>query len=354
MHSRGEEKTMKSRLLPAFNCACAIAAIAIAGHAPCQASSTVLATSGFNDQSGINSNATPNSPFQIGLTVNGQGAGESGWDTPWLRLGGFDDRAPVSTEFVREGDAATKLFADNVFGTSIERAWFEIVPVVRIDAYILVRPAASMRGNAVHTTMGGEIPGRTAAYWDILGNGEIRVFDKEINQSIPTGFSTLPNAWNKYSLVLNTTAQTWKFLFNDRAFRPAQPLTFLNPTNFVDRVNLQAAGTLNSYVDAIAISEIPVDYDRDGDVDAGDYNFWKSHFHETTGIGLQADGNRNGVVDAADYVLWRQNFHGVAATQAVPEPGSCMLTLIILLGAAMHRCRCVSRNDQDDATIQYC
>ncbi len=236
---------------------CAIATAWTVALTPSQAAATVLASSGFNDQIGINSNATPNSPFQIGVTVHGQGVGEPGWDSPWVRLGGFDDRAPVSSEFVYEGDASTKLFADNIFGTAIERPWFNIVPTVRIDSYVLVRPAASMRGNATFTTMGGEIETRTAAYWEIASNGDIRVFRKATNQTINTGFSTLPNTWNKYSLIIDTPSQTWKFLFNDQEFQPPQPLTFLNPTNYVDRVNLQAAGTLNSYVDAVQISAVP-------------------------------------------------------------------------------------------------
>lgn len=90
------------------------------GAIECCGSSVVLATSGFNDALGIHANPTPNSPFQIGVTVDGQGVGEPGWDTPWQRLGGFEDRAPVSNEFVYEGDGAVKLFADNVFGTAFE------------------------------------------------------------------------------------------------------------------------------------------------------------------------------------------------------------------------------------------
>ena len=35
----------------------------------------VIAASGFNHASGINSDATPNSPYTIGQTVDGRGAG---------------------------------------------------------------------------------------------------------------------------------------------------------------------------------------------------------------------------------------------------------------------------------------
>lgn len=218
---------------------------------------SVLASSGFNDQSGINSNPTPGSPFTIGVTVHNQGAGEPGWDSPWVRLGGFDDRAPVTNEFVHEGDGAVKLFADNVFGTAFERPWSNIVPRVRIDAYVLVRPSASMRGHATFTTEGGEIINRTAAFWEVQSTGFIRVFNKASNQFEQTGFSTLPNQWNKYSLVLDAPTQSWYFLFNDHAYRADNPLPFVNPTLFVDRVNMQAAGTLTSYVDSITIAAIP-------------------------------------------------------------------------------------------------
>jgi hypothetical protein len=49
------------------------------------------------------------------------------------------------------------------------------------------------------------------------------------------------------------------------------------------------------------------DYDQNGTVEQADYTFWKTHFGEIAGIGLQADGNGNGSVDAADYTIWRDN-----------------------------------------------
>ena len=307
---------------------------------PAQAEPVVLASSGFNDQAGIHSNATLNSPFQIGVTVHGQGVGEPGWDGPWERLGGFDDRAPVSSEFVYEGDASTKLFADNVFGTAIERPWFKIVPIVRIDAYVLVRPAASMRGNATHTTMGGEIPPRTAAYWDILSNGDIQVFRAATNQSISTGFSTLPNVWNKYSLILDTLSQTWTFLFNDQSFRPAQSLTFLNPTNFVDRVNLQAAGTLNSYVDAVRVIAIDADFDNNGIVNGVDLETWKTGFGASgTATHAQGDADGDSTVSGADFLLWQRQLGVTSAGSTIPEPKSCVLAFVLTGTILSHRCR---------------
>jgi hypothetical protein len=335
--STGRQGLAGNRLVAMFTVATSWTAV----FAPSQAA--VIATSGFNDQVGINSNANPNSPFTIGVTVNGQGVGEAGWDGPWERRGGGDERAPVSSEFVYEGDAAIKLFADTSVGTSIERPWFNIVPKVRIDTYVLVRPGAQMRGNAVFSSLGGEVAPRTVAYWDIAHNGQIQVFNKATNQTINTGFSTLPNAWNKYSLIVDTPAQTWKFLFNDQEFRPAQPLQFLNESNYVDRVNLMAAGTLNSYVDAVQVSSLPAlpgDFNGDLVVDAADYPLWRRLFAELVPACSGPDANCNGAVDKNDYQIWRSNFGrtlggaSVATSAAVPEPGSlvlCSLSAIALL-----------------------
>ncbi|QDT68671.1 hypothetical protein MalM25_15950 [Planctomycetes bacterium MalM25] len=51
---------------------------------------------------------------------------------------------------------------------------------------------------------------------------------------------------------------------------------------------------------------IPGDYDRDGDVDDGDYFVWAAAYGEA-GAGLDADGNGDGLIDAADYTIWRDN-----------------------------------------------
>ncbi|HEY3391274.1 MAG TPA: chitobiase/beta-hexosaminidase C-terminal domain-containing protein, partial [Lacipirellulaceae bacterium] len=52
---------------------------------------------------------------------------------------------------------------------------------------------------------------------------------------------------------------------------------------------------------------IPGDYDGNGLVDDGDYNFWRSSFSLTVAPSSGADGSGNGVVDAADYVIWRRH-----------------------------------------------
>lgn len=81
------------------------------------------------------------------------------------------------------------------------------------------------------------------------------------------------------------------------------------------------------------------DYNADGMVDDDDYTVWLESFGSTTL--LTADGNLDGTVDSADYSLWRDNrgrswldLQGtlaVANTQAVPEPASAVVLLLLAL-----------------------
>ena len=80
------------------------------------------------------------------------------------------------------------------------------------------------------------------------------------------------------------------------------------------------------------------DFDRDGNVGAGDYDVWKATFGSTAQ--LMADGNEDGIVDAADYVIWRRGLaesdeltafdtaRDAMLLTAVPEPWSWALSII--------------------------
>jgi hypothetical protein len=95
---------------------------------------------------------------------------------------------------------------------------------------------------------------------------------------------------------------------------------------------------------------VAADYDKNGIVEAADYNVWRSNFGSTTN--LAADGNGNGKVDAADYVIWRQNIGNIRGTPGagsgslvsggVPEPASAVLALFAALGFAARRPRRVA------------
>ncbi len=95
----------------------------------------------------------------------------------------------------------------------------------------------------------------------------------------------------------------------------------------------------------------PGDYDRDGDVDAADYDLWRSTFLSQTD--LRADGNGNGVVDAADYTVWRDHVGttggaqvssepSTSTTAVAPEPASLWMAwcAALLMACRQRRTRC--------------
>jgi hypothetical protein len=197
-------------------------------------------------------------PFTVGITVDGQGGSEPGWAAPWQKLGGFSDRGHVVSSPTYQGNGAVQLFADQIFGTSVEREWANIVPVVRVDSFVFVTPGASMNGQIVTATpASGEIDTRSAGDWQIEGNGLIDVFDKTTNGFVHTGFQTLPNQWNEYSLIADANTHSFSFLFNNQPFNSPHPLPFLNSTAYVDGINLRALGTLTSYADFVQVSAVP-------------------------------------------------------------------------------------------------
>jgi prepilin-type N-terminal cleavage/methylation domain-containing protein len=99
------------------------------------------------------------------------------------------------------------------------------------------------------------------------------------------------------------------------------------------------------------------DYDRNGFIEAADYNVWRGTLGNAVEPLAGADGNGNSVVDAADYVVWRNQFNSVGGGSllgdgaiSVPEPVSWSLSALTLgLCAATGRRR--GRSPQRRANV---
>ena len=79
------------------------------------------------------------------------------------------------------------------------------------------------------------------------------------------------------------------------------------------------------------------DFDNDGDVDGTDFLTWQRGVGTSIGAtNGQGDANGDGAINGADLDIWKGDF-GTAevAAGAVPEPGSCILALAAIGGAAM-------------------
>ncbi len=81
------------------------------------------------------------------------------------------------------------------------------------------------------------------------------------------------------------------------------------------------------------------DYNRDGQVDAGDYVAWRKSLGSAVTRYSGADGDGSGIIDQADYARWRAGFGATAAAaagtsldpRAVPEPQTMTLLCLALM-----------------------
>jgi fibronectin-binding autotransporter adhesin len=102
---------------------------------------------------------------------------------------------------------------------------------------------------------------------------------------------------------------------------------------------LSGTGTLNVTSAGVAPG-VAGDYNGNGVVDMADYVLWRN------GGPLQNEGSTPGSVDASDYDYWRTHFgntsgsgSGLGSGSAVPEPGSLMLLVIAAAAAVARRNR---------------
>lgn len=114
---------------------------------------------------------------------------------------------------------------------------------------------------------------------------------------------------------------------------PTPPNNAQNLTLDVFRNNPGASLELKSIT--TAGPPLPGDYNRDGTVDGGDYDVWRSFLNFSTRTNSKypiasADGNGDGRVDVADYTIWRKHI-GTGSTSlgtgltVIPEPATLWL-----------------------------
>jgi hypothetical protein len=167
----------------------------------------------------------------------------------------------------------------------------------------------------------------------------------------------LPGGDDEFQIMFNGMTHTFhagtEFIFTDfvpggvqkfyvTGFDPAEMLDRTAAPTFRHAFKFAEEGVTYVAVGAIA----PGNYDLTGNVDAADYELWKSTFGSTTD--LRADGNQDGLINAADYTVWR-DWLGVGATPSsgsgslarVPEPTTMVLLAagIALIGITTRRRR---------------
>lgn len=82
------------------------------------------------------------------------------------------------------------------------------------------------------------------------------------------------------------------------------------------------------------------DANLDGFVDGLDFIEWNANKFTTLPEWCSGDFNADGFVDGLDFIIWNSNkFTSSSGNAAVPEPGTCVLTLLALTALGMARMR---------------
>jgi autotransporter-associated beta strand protein len=106
-------------------------------------------------------------------------------------------------------------------------------------------------------------------------------------------------------------------------------------------VNYGAGSPFGASAVVLSDFRFSADFDEDGNVDAADFNAWKSGFGADSGAThAQGDANGDGDVDGDDMLVWQRQFGlSLPMVAAVPEPGMPAVIGALLAAAAVTRRR---------------
>ena len=339
----------------------------------------LIVSAGFNDASGINSDADPNSPYELNALAAGQGGSEPGWAGPWLGGGGT---AIVQDAITFEGDGALRVFPT----TGTGRNWSDgqtgnFVVEQRLRFTANSRTVIYIEDADFNSVISGQGPVIHA-----FPNGTISVNDSGTNEIISMGW--VPDVWYTFTTVIDFPSQTYEFFLDGVKHNAPDPLGFRGGPGKIDRIRYlsEVSGT-GTYVDQFEVfipepepepgppfgppfdgeppfgppfdgeppfgppsgdppfgpppGVPPGDGNLSGNVDVADYTIWADGFGAASPQFTDGDYNGNGSVDVADYTTWANNFGQSAsapqiAAAAVPEPSTLALTCCALLGLTVY------------------
>lgn len=220
----------------------------------------VIAETGFNDATGINSDGVANSPYELDSPLVGQPAtGEVGWAGGWIQ-GDATTSAPVVQSTVTfEGDGAARFRPVS----NTERQWTNPQ-----DGQFVVE--SRMRFSADSRTavyiFGSDFPpfdpSFTATMWHATPDGGISVLDGVGDGSKPfydTGFAWVPDQWYKFTQFINYQNASWRFFMDDVEYVAPDTLGFRGTPPPLDGINILSQDSPGSgaYLDDLRIMAIP-------------------------------------------------------------------------------------------------
>ena len=205
----------------------------------------LIASSGFNDTKGMNSNPVPGSPFPLDTPNREGGLGEPGWKGPWPASAD----AVYQRKVVFEGDGALYLKGRPNFGPYHRR--------------VLALPQTGRFQLEYHV----QVPAGTnyaLQFWPDydsgpFGSGPISAVQngKFIgNGLVDTGFKCEPGRWYKVTMRIDVPKQNWELLVDDKPFAPTKPLGFRAKVTHLSCLNF-IVGEGGAYIDAVRVTRLP-------------------------------------------------------------------------------------------------
>lgn len=225
------------------------------GQAATMPTGPVVAETGFNDASGINSDGAPHSPYRLNTSLPGQPGSEPGWLGPWHQQHLNDSIPTVQSQVAFEGDGAG--WFPPISNTA--RQWTNPQAGRLIVEYQMRFTAGSL--SALYT-YGSEWPSgdpsNVATHWEAHPDGNITVVDgtgSGDGADEDTGFSWVPDQWHKFTQIIDYPNQTWRFFMDDVEYAAPDPLGFRGAPPPLDGIHVlsQASAGTGVYLDELRI-----------------------------------------------------------------------------------------------------
>lgn len=239
-----------------------LTACVVIGGMAWRASGEIFAQTGFNDQSGINSNATPGNPYTINQTVDGVSNSEPGWTGPWVALNGGalggGAFAIVKTTSAFEGDAGLSIIPGSFGSTQVYRDFGARTDRFVVETEVNFGSVGDFEGLVIQDNYPLSA-NRNGPQWRLtgaVGSRHFEVFNGTSNGGgawLNTGIVQTPGQWQGVVADINVVTQQWFFSVDGVPFN--QALGFQNAPPFLNA--LYYSSSASGSVDSIIVRAVP-------------------------------------------------------------------------------------------------
>ncbi|WP_425395116.1 PEP-CTERM sorting domain-containing protein [Aeoliella sp.] len=219
----------------------------------------LVAQTGFNDASGINSDGTPSSPYESGTSIiGGSGAGEPGWTSDWTwssETARMASAAPQATETF-EGDMALRIDASSGNNAStFFRDFTPLQPGHEVVMSVRVRPEVFTTGTPTMYLMDSSNGGQGAVFWPAAdGSVELKDGAPTVEAMPANTFDPNTPSWLQFEIKSDIAAKTFTLSLN--GVDSGDVYDYRTGAVNIDRFQIWSNATL-AFFDEIVISETP-------------------------------------------------------------------------------------------------